>query len=148
MIKNKTQLNKGFVLLYAVVVSSIILAIALGVMNIALKEINFTTSARDTNDAFFAADTGAECALFFNKGKIVTDPFPDFVNCNGEDVEPVVDSFGNTLYIIPNLGSSGNSCATFSITKDATSGQTVIKSIGRSNCDSNNYVERQLEVTY
>ena len=36
-------------------------------MNISLKEIKFGTSARDTNDAFFAADTGAECALFNDK---------------------------------------------------------------------------------
>src|SRR3989344_7795571 len=59
--------GSGFVILFAVMISSIILAIALGVSNIAFKEIKFSTSVKDTNDAFFAADTGLECALFNDK---------------------------------------------------------------------------------
>jgi len=59
--------RSGFVLLFAVTISAILLAIALGVANIALKEVKFGTSARDTNDAFFAADTGIEYTLFKDK---------------------------------------------------------------------------------
>ena len=64
---NQIKNNRGFVILFAVTLASILLTISLGVSNIALREIKFSTSAKDTNDAFFAADTGTECALFNDK---------------------------------------------------------------------------------
>ena len=42
-IQNNKYYKNGFVILYAMVISSILLAITLGVLNIALKEINFST---------------------------------------------------------------------------------------------------------
>ena len=39
----KIKKNNGFALLYAVMLSSILLAITIGVLNIALKEINFSS---------------------------------------------------------------------------------------------------------
>src|SRR3989344_9100858 len=59
--------RSGFVILFAVTLSSILLSVALGVANVALREVGFSTSARDSSDAFLAADTGAECALFYDK---------------------------------------------------------------------------------
>ena len=56
--------NRGFVILFAVTISSILMAIAIGVANIALKEAQFETSAKYTNEAFFAADTGLEKVLY------------------------------------------------------------------------------------
>ena len=38
--------SAGFVILFAVSIASIVLAIALGIANIAYKEIKFTTSAK------------------------------------------------------------------------------------------------------
>ena len=63
----KNTKNRGFVILFAVTISSILLALAIGVANIALKEVKFNTSAKDTNNAFFAADTAIEYALFQDK---------------------------------------------------------------------------------
>jgi len=80
--------NKGFVILFVVTLSSILLAIALGAANIALKEIKFGTSAKDTNNAFFAADTGAELALF-------NDKTPNFY------------SIGTTNFVVSELGGGG-----------------------------------------
>ena len=61
MVKNIKK-NKGFVLLFAVTLAAVFLSIALGISEVALKENNFSTSAKNTNDSFFAADTGEECA--------------------------------------------------------------------------------------
>jgi len=55
----KFQYKKGFVVLFAVMLSSIILAITIGIANISIREIKFSTGAKDTNNAFFAADAGA-----------------------------------------------------------------------------------------
>jgi Tfp pilus assembly protein PilX len=154
MIIKKIKKNRGFVLLFAMVLSSIILAVALGVTNIALKEVNFSTSGKDANDAFFAADTGVECALFYDKNLSVTDPFPTpptSVTCADN---PVI--FTNTnpwSFIVSGLGSSGNSCAVVNITKDVLT--TIISkgynvaNTGDNNCEpTSKSVERELDVNY
>ena len=164
MITKNIQKNKGFVLLYVTVLSSIILAIALGVLSIAAKEVNFSTSGKDTNDAFFAADTGAECALYHDKGQTVYDPFPNEMpmSCAGSGVSFVSPSTpgsgsGPWTFTILNLGDSGQSCAIVTVTRDTTSTYsptTTIVSKGYNNggsgtCgDTINYVQRELDVTY
>ncbi|HEV7424440.1 MAG TPA: hypothetical protein VGO21_04595, partial [Candidatus Paceibacterota bacterium] len=62
--------RSGFVILFAVTLASIILAVTLGAINVALKEIKFSTNAKDTNNAFFAADVGVECAEYYDKSTI------------------------------------------------------------------------------
>jgi hypothetical protein len=137
MIK-KIKKNRGFVILFVVTLSSILLAIALGTANIALKEIKFGTSTKDTNNAFFAADAGAELALF-------NDKTPNFY--------PI----GTTNFIVSGLG-SGLSCAKVSVFKDNTTSPpsiitTVISkgyNIGDAACLSSNpdRIEREIIVSY
>lgn len=62
-----TQNQKGYVLLLAVLISSIILAMSLGVFAIALKEVTLSTFARDSVRAFAAASRGLECAMFYDR---------------------------------------------------------------------------------
>ncbi len=68
MIKNifqkRRKKEKGFVILFAVLISIIVLAITIGISNIAYKEVALSTPARDSHYAYYAADTGAECALY------------------------------------------------------------------------------------
>jgi|SRR3989338_11705082 len=65
--KNKNiKKEKGFVILFAVLISSVVLLIALGIANIASNENILSSSAREAQNAFFAADTGAECALYWD----------------------------------------------------------------------------------
>lgn len=137
-IKNK----KGFVILFAITLSSIVLAIALGVANIAFREIRFSTSTKDSNDAFFAADTGTEAVLFQDK---------DFTLC-----APNPGQTKTCDYTIVNIGGSGSSCAKISITKDdttSTTKTTIISkgySVGDGACASSNQnrVEREIKTNY
>ncbi len=146
--------NRGFTLLYAVMISSIILAITLGVMSIALKEINFGGSAKDTNDAFFAADTGAECALYYDKENPADNAFTGTatMNCSGS---PITLSGVSPLwsFVVPGLGTNGQNCAKVVVDKSDFP-TTVVTSkgynIGDASCasSSTNRVERELQVTY
>jgi Tfp pilus assembly protein PilV len=140
----KLQRSRGFVILFAVTLSAILLSIALGVANIALKEINFGTSAEDTNNAFFAADTGAELALFNDKTPA---SYP----------APTAGTKQSWNFVVSGLGNGGTSCALVSITKDNTSppsiSTTVVSkgyNLGSPSCNSTspNLVERELDVTY
>ena len=174
MIFNKTKLKskRGFVMLFAVVLSAIIFAISLGMINISLKEINFGTSAKATNEAFFAADTGAECALFYDL--VPTQSFFGSVDalttlnginamCGGSSINIVGETqlFGPWNFVVLGLGENQKSCAKVKVTRnlDPVTGallSTQIISKGynmggdSTDCSStnNNRVERVLELTY
>src|SRR6188472_3700914 len=113
MTTNKIKKNKGFVILFAVTISSILLAIALGVANIALKEVKFGTSAKDTNNAFFAADAAIELVLFNDKA-----PTSAYTL-----VSPETSHTWNI--VVTGLGSAGGSCAKVTILKTNTPTTTI-----------------------
>ncbi len=58
--------SHGFTLLFAVLASSLLLAVSLAIFNVALKEAVLSSSAKDSQLAFYAADTGVECALYWD----------------------------------------------------------------------------------
>ena len=62
---NKKQ-TKGFTILFAVLVSSLILALGLGIVSITMKEVQLSGAGRDSQLAFYAADSGAECAFYWD----------------------------------------------------------------------------------
>ena len=59
--------NEGFALLIAVLVSGIVLAIGVSVLNITLKDFILSNIARDSEIAFYAANAGMECALYWDE---------------------------------------------------------------------------------
>lgn len=146
--KNKKSKKSGFVILFAVTISAIILAIALGVANISLKEVQFGTSARDTNDAFFAADTGIEYVLFQDL-KEKNHPLDSIYKSNS--------GFGSE--IVGLLGGNGKGCAIVTITKTTAPSLTTVVSKGY-NTGSNavgdpvacnpipSSIEREIKITY
>ncbi len=152
-IKNKN----GFVILFAVTLAALLLTISLGISNIAFRELRFSTNARDTNDAFFAADTGIECALFHDRAD--QNKFPIAgpavnISCTQVDTVPNPPSFsgGSYSFAVVGLGSAGMSCAQITVTKTATPLTTIVSkgyNNGGSNCvPGANSIEREIKVTY
>jgi hypothetical protein len=66
MINKRTKNNKGYTLLFAVLVSSIVLSVGISILTISKKEFLLSSSARESISAFYAADSGLECALYHN----------------------------------------------------------------------------------
>ena len=58
------QKDKGVILFLALIVMSIVLAVALGLSSILVSQIRMSSEMRDSIKAFYAADTGVERALF------------------------------------------------------------------------------------
>lgn len=58
--------KSGFVLLFSVLVSGIVLAVGLGIISITLKELLLSNTGKDSQYAFYAADSGLECALYWD----------------------------------------------------------------------------------
>ncbi len=153
----KYKTRRGFVILFAVTISSIILSIALGVTNIIYNELQFSTSARATNDSLFAADMGAECALFYDRSNAADNAFTGDASmfCAGA---PITLSGADPLwsFIITDLGSSGESCAIVTVLKSFVDPYTFTTitskgyNIGDVLCESSssNRIEREIKVSY
>jgi hypothetical protein len=58
--------ERGFTLLIASLIGSILLTLAIFMITIAQKEVLLSTLGRDSQYAFYAADAGAECALYWD----------------------------------------------------------------------------------
>ncbi len=56
----------GFTILLAALVASLVLSLGVSVFSIARKSITLSTLGRDSQFAFYAADTAAECALYWD----------------------------------------------------------------------------------
>ena len=159
MRKKALQKNKAFVILYAIIVASIVLSVAFGVSNIALKEVNFSTSAQNTNDAFYAADTGIECATFNDRTSSLSfRPVggSDQVVCAGNTI-PMTGSYAAGWAF--DLPLSNGACAKVTVFKDTitSSPKIITKIVSRgynvgaagSLCSLMNYqTEREIRVTY
>jgi hypothetical protein len=153
---NKKERKNGFVLLYTMILASIILSITFGILNVALKETNFSVSARATNEAFFAADTGAECALYYDKTADPTlNPFNSqnpqmMIYCSDAQSETNVMPFQDDhtwQFPVLGLGSARAGCAIVTVSKNPDDFSTTVISKGYNNCVSKS-VERELKVTY
>lgn len=66
LMQQKGRSQAGFTLLLAALVSSIVLALGAAIYQLASKELELSSLGRDSQYAFFAADTGAECALYWD----------------------------------------------------------------------------------
>lgn len=154
--RRRKSSGSGFVILFAVTLSALVLAIALGVSDIAFREARFSTNARETNEAFFAADTGAECALANDKtsnSAFVTGSGSSRT-CNNQLVTITEDSPSFWRFTLSRLGTTEQGCAIVTVDKSTT--PTTFISKGYNNggsvlgaCDkSSNSIERELKIIY
>lgn len=161
----KNNIRSGFALLFAMMLGTILLALALGVSDIALKELVFSTSAKASNDAFFAADTGEECALYYDQYLPGPNRFvyPDpggSISCANNAITPTFSGNASAwtfTFIVLNLGdaSSPKACAKVSIQKSVSGSSTAVTVIsdGYTNADSTctpsaSSLNRELQVNY
>ncbi len=123
--------QKGIAIFIAVVVVSSLMLIALAISDLSYKEQLISTSARDSRIAFYAADSGAECALFHDlKGganstfffPIDMSSFPDQFTCGGAETNPTTqDNSSGSVTTTFHFDLSGDveSCAIVHVTKES-----------------------------
>ncbi len=89
-INNKRKKQGGFTLLIAVLLSTVVLAIGLSILNITLKEFILSTIARESAISLNAADAGLECVFYWDRSTQgnkfdVAAPFFD-ISCMGQTI--------------------------------------------------------------
>ena len=75
--------NKGFVLLYALLVASIVLVIGLTLSNIILKQLIISSVSREMNAAYYASNAGRECIRFMSAAQGAANSIVDSIDPPG-----------------------------------------------------------------
>lgn len=128
-----TEKNRGIALLVAVIFTSVMLAFGVLIGSLGYKQTLLAQSVKESQHAFYAADTGMECLLYadqaMNDGKgvfadddgipLAPDSFAGTFECDGNRLDLRMGSY--------TVGSVGYSSASASV--DLTGGRCVDLSI-------------------
>ncbi|MEI7688603.1 MAG: hypothetical protein WCI91_00250 [Candidatus Nomurabacteria bacterium] len=155
-IKAKKE-NKGYAILFTVVVVGIISAITFGLTNAAYKQMMLSSVARDSTSAFYQADIATECAMYADNLDFLTSTnnLTTFT-CGGTTMKYsyTAGTTNNTsLYqLSPQNESSTGKCFRVDVTKTDNDVliTTKVEALGYNICNKNNFrtVERAIEVNY
>lgn len=143
-------MNKGFTLFISVVITGTLLLISMGLISLAVKQSFIANSGRESQNAFYAADTGMECAIYWD----IKNPagISAFATSTGSQI-----ACNNQTVVV---GGSSQSVFTFNLTPDPycvrvtvtknTDNTTQIDSKGYNTCDVSNprRVERAVRASY
>jgi hypothetical protein len=88
------QRKNGYALYYAIVLTGILILVAYVTANISIKELALSTAAGDSHTAFYNADTGLECALYWdlqNPGgtSAFSSATPGSISCNSQTLNNI-----------------------------------------------------------
>jgi len=155
LFKNKrNKYNKGAVLFFAIMVSIILFIFTAGVLNIATKELNFSTSGKNSNIAFYAADSGIECALYndMRTKDVFTEKGTMLPSCFNEEIK-FDEGYPVFKFRVFNLGPDTQACAIVTVDKRFPPSTKIISKgydIGGKDCNplGLNSTERAIEVNY
>jgi hypothetical protein len=164
--------NKGFTLLMAIVTTSLLLVISFMVVNIAFKQLIISSVNEESQYAFYNADSGLECAIYWDLhdpsalSQFDSSSVSGAINCQNEDITtnsqfipipvppfpfntPVKSVIGGTDSIFAVTYTKG--CAVVRVHKSLTVPVvTTIDSRGYNNCDINadKRYQRGVIITY
>jgi hypothetical protein len=89
--QNKLHEKKGFALLLALIISTVVLAIGLSILEISINQINLSSTARESEFAFQAAHAGIDCAWYWRYEEAA-----DYTASNFSTAIPTISCFGGT----------------------------------------------------
>jgi len=89
--------RSGFALLFAVFTASILMLIGVSIFSVSLRELAISQSAKDSQLAFYAADSARECALYWDIKKAA------FPFCLGSGCNPKNEGLDNITCGIMNF---------------------------------------------
>lgn len=148
---------RGFTLLMAVLVSGILLSLGFAIYNIVSKELILTSSGRESQFAFYAADSGIECALYWDyQRSAFSTSSPTQPECGGSPVGGYEVSFdaGSGTYTTTFNFSLGESetdpCVSVEVSRLENPTRTTLTAAGYNTCvtTSPRRLERSIQVRY
>jgi hypothetical protein len=155
-VKISNKNNQGYAILFTIIIISAILAMGAGMSNTILKQLLLSSTARESQIAFYQADTAVECAIYAAEVKnlaTLSSPWQCGLDSSGNPIDLNINVLGTDIYRLSvNMPFSG---PCFSIDVDKSTGVTPpytadIKARGYNVCDSTDIhqVERGIQVNY
>lgn len=147
---NMKKNNRGFTLLFSMIAVSLLMGVTLGILNLTTKQLVLSAVGRESQLAFYAADSGAECARYWDINFNAFSPSANtVVTCNGQAV--TISTDGNTKQFTYQLvsGDPNGGEATVQVTRNPATGLTRIESYGHNtSVDNPRRVERAVRIDY
>ncbi len=150
--------QRGIAIYVAVVITSALVLVSFSVIALAIKEVGNSAASRDSQAAFYAADSGVECALYWDlkQASFATNTPATVVSCNNVATTPtrVVDPSGTgTSTFSFSFLPADQYCTIVDVVKSYDAGgvpKTKIESRGYNSCSMSNTrrVERAVLVGY
>jgi hypothetical protein len=142
--------TRGFTALLAAIVASLLLLLSVAMFGIVRKEVLLSSIGRDSQFAFYAADTGAECALFWDFRFNAFEQNPSLpISCGNVSIGALAfPGYGNPITFQydyePMPGRQY--CVDVTVVKNNSNPRTVIESRGYNTaCDTISSNPRSLE---
>ncbi len=142
-------MKKGVTFLLAVIISSLALSLGLGMSFVFIEELKLSVTGKDSFTAFFAADSGAECALYWDleQNGFPTSTAPVSITCNGQ----TFSGGGDGVFVTDFNLALDSLCAKIKVNK-SNPGLTIITSLGQNVACSASAspfnVQRGIEIRY
>lgn len=110
--------DSGYTLLFAMIVASIVLALGVSLLTISRKEFILSSSATQSSDAFYSADSGLSCAEYWDSNTSyfasTSYSYPSSQEFGSNAISCSVDKNSNAvtdqIMICPNSSSYSSSC--------------------------------------
>lgn len=153
--------KRGVVILFAILLVSIVLTVGLTLLNITLRQLVLSSLARESQFAFYAADSARNCARYYDSidpadqrpfgyfttsgGLLYVPPTVTSLDCGASaTMLPAVDgpdtiTFKFVVAFNDGANPAKTSCANVTIVKFKDTGKTDIKSRGYNSHGSNNF---------
>jgi hypothetical protein len=159
---------RGFTVFFAVLVSSLALAVGLALYDLLSRELVLSQTTTQSQYAIYAADTGAECALYWDSKAPLLGGAPSVfgsssasswgaspINCNAVDITtlwgtPQKTAAAATTTFTLQIGAANGPCAKITVAKSGDPSKTTITSQGYNTCQTGGMVrlERTLQINY
>jgi len=157
-----TTSPRGITLLIAVIFSTVVLSVALALLDVSYKQQVLASTAKQSQSAFYSADTLMECALYWDQKINAFDYFSPntTITCGTQTVTlPIVTAVGNTkttTFTVPCPAGGSTVLGTVTVVKTtgaatcSTTGTSCIYATGYSTCNAGDLrrIERGLKVIY
>ncbi|HEY4512484.1 MAG TPA: pilus assembly PilX N-terminal domain-containing protein [Candidatus Paceibacterota bacterium] len=132
-----SQASAGFTLLFASLIGALVIAVGLAILNITLKQLTLASAGKQSQRAFYSADSGIECALYLDRGAgnvncplgVFRTPAPDspsgatICGIDSSGALPLnIECFGKHILVIPYENSNYAKTDHFYVANDSTQG--------------------------
>jgi len=139
----KNNYNQGYALIFTLLIISVIVAVASGTALTLTKNLTLSSTARESQIAFYEADTAGECALYASQ--FIDLDNTQALNCG--DLTLDIDNTISPIYFLSDLNAGDKPCFTVEI--DKRTSPVVVKARGYNTCGSSkDVVERGIEISY